>query len=100
VTHEAVHLAVPAHSAKFWLTVQSLCRETEKAKQWLCRHQAQLQIDLKEILKTAPERASNNSMQRTALRAAADAERSTASTTQSSPRSLPAIRSGSPCARV
>jgi len=26
VTHEAVHLAVPDHSAKFWLTVQSLCR--------------------------------------------------------------------------
>jgi predicted metal-dependent hydrolase len=46
VTHEAVHLAVPDHSAKFWLTVQSLCRETEKARQWLCRHQAQLQVDL------------------------------------------------------
>jgi len=35
VTHEAVHLAVPDHSAKFWLTVQSLCRETERARQWL-----------------------------------------------------------------
>lgn len=35
VTHEAVHLAIPDHSAKFWLTVQSLCRETERAKQWL-----------------------------------------------------------------
>jgi predicted metal-dependent hydrolase len=35
VTHEAVHLAVPDHSAKFWLTVQSLCSETERAKQWL-----------------------------------------------------------------
>jgi len=58
VTHEAVHLAVPDHSAKFWLTVQSLCRETEKAKQWLCRHQAQMQVDLKDILKPAPERAS------------------------------------------
>jgi predicted metal-dependent hydrolase len=43
VTHEAVHLAVPDHSAKFWLTVQGLCRETERAKQWLCAHQAQLQ---------------------------------------------------------
>ena len=31
--HEAVHLAVPDHSAKFWLTVQSLCPETERAKQ-------------------------------------------------------------------
>jgi predicted metal-dependent hydrolase len=36
VTHEAVHLAIPDHSAKFWLMVQSLCPETEKAKQWLC----------------------------------------------------------------
>jgi predicted metal-dependent hydrolase len=35
VTHEAVHLAVPNHSAKFWLTVQSLCPEMERAKQWL-----------------------------------------------------------------
>jgi len=35
VTHEAVHLAIPDHSRKFWLTVQSLCRDTERAKQWL-----------------------------------------------------------------
>jgi hypothetical protein len=50
VTHEAVHLAIPDHSAKFWLAVQSLCRETERAKQWLCRHQAQLTVDLGEVL--------------------------------------------------
>lgn len=56
VTHEAVHLAVPDHSAKFWLTVQSLCRDMEKAKQWLCTHQGQLQIDLVSILKEASER--------------------------------------------
>jgi hypothetical protein len=55
VTHEAVHLAAPDHSARFWLMVQSLCRETEKAKQWLCRHQVQRQVDLKDILKEAPE---------------------------------------------
>ena len=42
VTHEAVHLAVPDHSAKFWLAVQSLCSETEKAKQWLNRYGTQL----------------------------------------------------------
>lgn len=46
VTHETVHLAIPDHSAKFWLTVQSLCRETERAKQWLCSHQSQLTVDL------------------------------------------------------
>lgn len=46
VTHEAVHLAVPDHSAKFWLTVQSLCRETEQARQWLVRHAGDLAVDL------------------------------------------------------
>lgn len=55
VTHEAVHLAIPDHSAKFWLTVQSLCRETERAKQWLCTHQAQLQVDLGGILEGTAE---------------------------------------------
>jgi predicted metal-dependent hydrolase len=50
VTHEAVHLAIPNHSAKFWLSVQSLCRDTEKARQWLCRHQARLQVDLASVL--------------------------------------------------
>lgn len=38
VVHEAVHLAVPDHSRKFWLTVKSLCVETERARQWLCAH--------------------------------------------------------------
>jgi predicted metal-dependent hydrolase len=55
VTHEAVHLAIPDHSAKFWLTVQSLCRETERAKQWLCRHQTQLHVDLASVLGGNPE---------------------------------------------
>ncbi len=36
VTHEAVHLAVPDHSQRFWLTVRSLCPESEQARQWLC----------------------------------------------------------------
>lgn len=46
VTHEAVHLAVPDHSAKFWLTVQSLCRETGRARQWLIAHARDLAADL------------------------------------------------------
>jgi hypothetical protein len=54
VTHEAVHLAIPDHSAKFWLTVQSLCLETERAKQWLCSHQLQLTVDLRGALDGAP----------------------------------------------
>ena len=46
VTHEAVHLAIPDHSAKFWLTVQSLCRDTERARQWLAGHAGDLAVDL------------------------------------------------------
>ena len=50
VTHEVAHLAIPDHSAKFWLTVQSLCREAETAKQWLGAHHAQLTVDLGKIV--------------------------------------------------
>jgi predicted metal-dependent hydrolase len=49
VTHEAVHLAVPDHSHKFWLTVRSLCPETERAKQWLCANAHELLVDLNEV---------------------------------------------------
>ncbi len=56
VTHEAVHLAVPDHSAKFWLTVQSLCRETERAKQWLCANGQRLLVDLNATATTTPAR--------------------------------------------
>lgn len=50
VTHEVVHLAVPDHSARFWLTVQSLCPDMGRAQQWLCRHQIRLQVDLSSVL--------------------------------------------------
>jgi predicted metal-dependent hydrolase len=49
VTHEAVHLAVPDHSQKFWLTVRSLCPETERAKQWLCANAHRLLVPLNEV---------------------------------------------------
>jgi predicted metal-dependent hydrolase len=49
VTHEAVHLAVPDHSARFWLTVQSLCQDTERARQWLSANGDRLRCDLGEI---------------------------------------------------
>ena len=49
VTHEAVHLAVPDHSAKFWLTVQSLCPEAERAKQWLAANQVEMRVDLEHV---------------------------------------------------
>jgi predicted metal-dependent hydrolase len=44
VTHEMVHLAVPDHSRKFWLTVQSLCSETERARQWLVSNGQRIQL--------------------------------------------------------
>ena len=50
VTHEVVHLAVPDHSPKFWLTLQSLCPEMERAKQWLSRYHAQLTVNLASIV--------------------------------------------------
>lgn len=53
VAHEVVHLGVPDHTAKFWLTVQSVCPETERAKQWLSRHHAQLTVDLAAVLQPA-----------------------------------------------
>jgi len=49
VTHEAVHLAVPDHSPKFWLTVQSLCLDTERARRWLVVHTRDLAVDLQEV---------------------------------------------------
>ena len=52
VTHEVVHLAIPDHSAKFWLTVQSHCRETERAKQWLSSNGHRLAVDLNQIVET------------------------------------------------
>ena len=35
---EVVHLVFSDHSAKFWLTVQSICPDVERAKQFRSRH--------------------------------------------------------------
>jgi predicted metal-dependent hydrolase len=43
VAHEMVHLAVPDHSRKFWLTVQSVCPEADRARQWLVANGQRLQ---------------------------------------------------------
>jgi len=53
VTHEAVHLVVPDHSARFWLTVRSLCPEMEIAKQWLSRDGERLPLGLDALLQGA-----------------------------------------------
>ena len=47
VTHEMVHLAIPDHSNRFWLTVKSMCMETEKARMWLAANgQAIIRLNL------------------------------------------------------
>jgi predicted metal-dependent hydrolase len=53
VTHEVVHLAIPDHSRRFWLTVQSICRETERGRQWLAANSERLMIDLEKLFKEA-----------------------------------------------
>jgi predicted metal-dependent hydrolase len=55
VTHEVVHLAVPDHSRRFWLTVQSLCPETERARQWLSANGHRLLVPLENVVTGASE---------------------------------------------
>lgn len=52
VTHEVVHLAIPDHSQRFWLTVQSLCPSSERARQWLAANGHRLTVDLRVLLST------------------------------------------------
>jgi predicted metal-dependent hydrolase len=49
ISHEVVHLAVPDHSPRFWLTVQSICPEAQKAKQWLRTNTHRLFEDLEKL---------------------------------------------------
>jgi len=42
ITHEVVHLAVPDHSTKFWLTLKSHCPDAERARQWLAANGSRL----------------------------------------------------------
>jgi predicted metal-dependent hydrolase len=46
VSREVVHLLVPDHSKKFWLMLQAVCPDAERARQWLATNGAYLQIDL------------------------------------------------------
>ncbi len=50
VIHEVVHLEVPDHSPRFWLTLQSLCPDMDRARQWLVANSEVLMIDLNKIL--------------------------------------------------
>jgi predicted metal-dependent hydrolase len=55
VTHELVHLAIPDHSQKFWLTVQSLCPDSEWARRWLSANGERLMVELSLVLKQNEE---------------------------------------------
>ena len=55
VTHEAVHLAIPDHSRRFWLTVQSLCPTSERARQWLAANGHKLTVDLSTLVPVVGE---------------------------------------------
>jgi predicted metal-dependent hydrolase len=55
VMHEVVHRAVPDHSRKFWLTLQSLCPESERARQWLTANGHRLLVPLEEVVTAACE---------------------------------------------
>lgn len=50
VTHEMVHLAVPDHSPRFWLTVQSLFPQADRARQWLVANAQRLMVELDDVL--------------------------------------------------
>ncbi|WP_202370610.1 M48 family metallopeptidase [Pseudomonas sp. MWU318] len=52
VMHEMVHLAIPDHSQKFWLAVQSHCSNMDRARQWLVANGHRLKVDLSELLTT------------------------------------------------
>jgi predicted metal-dependent hydrolase len=52
VAHETTHLVVPDHSQKFWLTVQSICPESERARQWLVANGHRLLVDLGQLVET------------------------------------------------
>lgn len=50
VTHELVHLAIPDHSQRFWLTVQGFCPHANRARQWLAANAHRLTLDLASVL--------------------------------------------------
>lgn len=57
VTHEVVHLVVPDHSQRFWLTVQSHCPDSERARQWLAANAHRLMVPLEDVIQGRTERA-------------------------------------------
>jgi len=46
---------VPDHSQRFWLTVQSICSDAERGRQWLAANGARLMIDLNDAFSPEPK---------------------------------------------
>jgi predicted metal-dependent hydrolase len=49
VTHEATHLKIPDHSARFWFTVQTLHPRSQEARRWLAVNGRRLHCDLQSL---------------------------------------------------
>jgi predicted metal-dependent hydrolase len=47
VAHETLHLAIPDHSQRFWLTLQSICPDMERSRQWLAANSGLIRADLR-----------------------------------------------------
>ncbi len=58
VAHEVVHLLVPDHSKRFWLTLQSVRPSANDARRWLQVHGDKLRVDLDDLCRFAQPRAS------------------------------------------
>ena len=50
VAHEVLHLMQPDHSPRFWLSLQSVCPQSERARQWLVANADQLDVDLDAVI--------------------------------------------------
>ena len=50
VAHEVVHLAVPNHSKQFWLTLQSICPQVDRARSWLSENVGPMRVDLESLI--------------------------------------------------
>lgn len=56
VTHEMAHLAIPDHSRRFWMTVQSICQNADRARQWLISNADNIKINLSTIVDSVPDK--------------------------------------------
>lgn len=54
VAHETLHLVIPDHSRRFWLTLQSVCSDSERSRQWLAANTDLLKTDLRLALGSSP----------------------------------------------